>query len=218
MGLATTRHRLYSVGTSILSGRASQKTQDQESVPDDDQESVLDDDQESVLDDDQESVPDDDQESVPDDDQEFVPDDDQESVPDDDQESVPDDDQESVPDDDQESVPDDDQESVSDRDDALIDYRHIACWTSDEPWDDYHNSYFGPLHHCSSGLAITWHTGAPLWPSAILILDYTEQRGNCRLYEGSDYKDGPYNPSLKARTLLESIRISRSLTGRNHDE
>jgi hypothetical protein len=78
-------------------------------------------------------------------------------------------------------------------DDQLMEkYEHISGWQSDKI--GYNDEYpvFPFCYHYSSGVAFVWNSKRAA-VSAVLLLDYTEKEGNCRLYEGSDYIDGYYS-------------------------
>jgi hypothetical protein len=82
--------------------------------------------------------------------------------------------------------------------DHLIEkYECISGWQSDEIDRNEDNPVFPFCYYYSSGIAFVWNSeessllGATV--SAVILLDYTEQEGNCRLYERSDYIDGYYN-------------------------
>ena len=76
-------------------------------------------------------------------------------------------------------------------------YEDISGWQSDEIDRNEDYPVFPFCYHYCSGIAFVWNSeessflGATV--SAVILLDYTEQEGNCRLYERSDYIDGYYN-------------------------
>ena len=77
-------------------------------------------------------------------------------------------------------------------------YETISIWQSNEIGRNDDDPAFPLCYHYSSGVAFVWNSkessffGATV--SAVILLDYTEQEGNCRLYAGSDYMDGYYSP------------------------
>ena len=82
-------------------------------------------------------------------------------------------------------------------------YVNIAGWQS-EIHEEFPSAF--PLcYHYSSGLAFVWNSKALGFlrqkTSAVILLEYTEEKGNCRLYKGSTYIDGHYIPT--ANTWLE---------------
>lgn len=77
-------------------------------------------------------------------------------------------------------------------DDRLMEkYENISGWQSNEIDCNDEYTVFPFCYHYSSGVAFVWNNERAT-VSAVLLLEYTEQKGNCRLYEGSGYIDGYY--------------------------
>lgn len=71
-------------------------------------------------------------------------------------------------------------------------YRYILGWQSNEKVDNSIDPVFPYCHRYSSGVAFIWNNEESPYSSAVILLDYTENAGNCRFYKGSDYTDGYY--------------------------
>jgi hypothetical protein len=88
--------------------------------------------------------------------------------------------------------------TTEDRVHLMEQYKTISIWQSNEFDRNDDDPVFPFCYHYSLGVAFAWNSkkssffGATV--SAVILLDYAEKEGNCRLYEGSDYTDGHYSP------------------------
>ena len=69
-------------------------------------------------------------------------------------------------------------------------YELISTWQSGAELED-DVAVFPICYHYNSGLAFLWQNDEAS-ASAVLLLDYTKEKGNGRFYKGSDYIDGFY--------------------------
>lgn len=81
-------------------------------------------------------------------------------------------------------------------------YKLISSWQSGGDFED--DAVVFPLcYHYDSGFAFVWNNeGATV--SAVLLLDYTEGKGNSRFYKGSQYIDGYYPVEARDQSLDQS--------------